>query len=361
LALPTGATRSALSVIATVAALSLSPGGLAGCGGGGAPPTQSLVPLFEGARVEQARAHAPELTALAEAAREAALRAERDGHGEEASALATEARLWLAAALATSDQRRFDQEREADLAARERTEQRVVAVNREREQVVEREADARVQALAGAEAQRAFAHAAGYEARRLRRDDADTRALYRETSLALQQRCAAVIAAARSLGAATDEAAALEGRLGTLRQSRRAEDVVADADVLLRDAMGLLGRARAALPADASEPAALVEAATERGLSATRGERGLELRGASLERPRPAALRQLAALLEAHPRGGVQILIIGPVSQRSAGRRRASALRAGLLQAGVAAERLSVVEVVVDAENAGLALGFPAY
>jgi hypothetical protein len=125
--------------------------------------------------------------------------------------------------------------------------------------------------------------------------------------------------------------------------------------------MGLLGRARAALPANASEPAALVEAATERGLSATRGERGLELRGASLERPRPAALRQLAALLEAHPRGGVQILIIGPVSQRSAGRRRASALRAGLLQAGVAAERLSVVEVVVDAENAGLALGFPAY
>lgn len=77
--------------------------------------------------------------------------------------------------------------------------------------------------------------------------------------------------------------------------------------------------------------------------------------------PRRRGLRQVAALLNAHPQGGVQILVVGPVAQRSSGRRRAASLRAGLLAGGVPAERLSVVEVTVDVETPALGLLLPAY
>ena len=177
------------------------------------------------------------------------------------------------------------------------------------------------------------------------------------------ERCwsAALIAASRALGAPGSAAGALEERLTALRRAPRPELVVTEADVLLSDAMALLGRARAALPVSATEAAALLEAARERGLSPTRGERGIELRGAPLERPTAAGLRQVAALLNAHPQGGVQILMVGPVAQRSAGRRRAASLRAGLLAGGVPPERLSVVEITVDVETPGLGLLLPAY
>ena len=153
----------------------------------------------------------------------------------------------------------------------------------------------------------------------------------------------------------------LDDAYTTLRRAPRPELVVTEADVLLSDAMALLGRARAALPVSATEAAALLEAARERGLSPTRGERGIELRGAPLERPTAAGLRQVAALLNAHPQGGVQILMVGPVAQRSSGRRRAASLRAGLLAGGVPPERLSVVEITVDVETPGLGLLLPAY
>lgn len=342
--------------LALVLALNVS-----GCGAGSAPPAQTLTPLFEGSRVDEARAAAPHLMAQADAAREAASSAERAGQRDEAAELATEARLWLAAALAVTDEQAFERERAADVAATDVARQRAVALQLEREAVVEEEASMRVAALASASAQRAFEHAAGYEARRTRRDDPETRALYRETSRALLERSAALVAAARALGAPPDAASALEARLSELRRAPRPELVVTEADVLLSDAMALLGRARAALPVSASEVAALLEAARERGLGPTRGERGIELRGAPLERPTAAGLRQVAALLNAHPQGGVQILVVGPVAQRSAGRRRAATLRAGLLAGGVPAERLSVVEVTVDVETPGLGLLLPAY
>jgi hypothetical protein len=50
-----------------------------GCGAGSAPPAQTLTPLFEGSRVDEARATAPHLMAQADAAREAAASAERAG------------------------------------------------------------------------------------------------------------------------------------------------------------------------------------------------------------------------------------------------------------------------------------------
>ena len=40
-----------------------------GCGAGSAPPAQTLTPLFEGSRVDEARATAPHLMAQADAAR----------------------------------------------------------------------------------------------------------------------------------------------------------------------------------------------------------------------------------------------------------------------------------------------------
>lgn len=334
---------------------------LVGCGGSSPPPTQTLTPLFEGTRVDTARAAAPGLMAQADAAREAAAAAEHAGQSERASELATEARLWLGAALAVTDQLAFEREREADLVATDEAQLRTVALLRERESVVERDASAQTAALARASASAAFEHAATYEARRLRRDDPDTRALYRETSRALLERSAALIAASRALGAPVDAAAALEARLTVLRRAPRPELVVTEADVLLSDAMGLLGRARAALPPNPAERDALVEAASERGLSATRSERGMELRGAPLTRATPTAQRQIAALLNAHPQGGEQILVVGSVAQRSGGRRLAASLRTALLAGGVPAERLSVVEILADVETPGIALALPAY
>lgn len=331
------------------------------CGGGSAPPNQTLVPLFEGARIDDARTHAAELMAQADAARDAALLAEQAGESEQAAELATEARLWLAAALASADQRSFEQERAADLAASAVAAQQTVALVNERERVVESEAQAQTGALAADAARQAFEHAAGYEARRLRRDDPETRALYRETSLVLQQRSAALLAAARALGAPADAAGSLDARLAELRRAPRAELVVEQADALLADALALLGQARAGHPVTPGERGALLEAARERGLTAVEGERGMELRGPHLDRAQAAGLRQVAGLLAAHPHGGVQILVIGPVARRSAGGRRATALHAGLLRAGVPAERLSIVEVVADVEAPGLALSLPAY
>lgn len=334
---------------------------LASCGAGSTPPAQTLTPLFEGSRVDDARAAAPDLMAQADAAREAAATAEQRGQRDQAAELATEARLWLAAALAVTDRLAFEREREADVLEADLVRQRAAALQVERAAVVERETAARTAALATLTAESAFEHAAGYEARRLRRDDPETRALYRETSRALLERSAALIAASRALGAPPAAAAALDVRLAELRRAPRPELVVTEADVLLSDAMGLLGRARATLPVNPAESAALLEAASERGLTATRAERGVELRGAPLERATPAALRQVAALLNAHPHGGVQILVVGSVAQRSAGRRRAASLRTGLLAGGVPAERVSVVEVTADVEAPGVALLLPAY
>ena len=45
-------------------------GALTGCGGSSTPPAQTLTPLFEGTRVDTARAAAPGLMAQADAARE---------------------------------------------------------------------------------------------------------------------------------------------------------------------------------------------------------------------------------------------------------------------------------------------------
>ncbi|MCB9659810.1 MAG: hypothetical protein H6726_19330 [Sandaracinaceae bacterium] len=345
---------------AACGALLVALGG-AGCGGGPPPPTQSLVPLFEGSRVELARQAAPELMAQAEAARDEAARSEREGQTEDAGELATEARLWLAAALAEADAQALDRERASDTEAAERAAGATLQLEREREAVVSADADAQAAQLASATAQRAFEHAAGYEARRLRRDDPDTRALYRETSLALQQRTAALLAAARAMGAPTADVDRLEQQLATLRTAPRAELVVAEADALLSDASALLGAARRGHGADPNETAALIEAAGERGLQATRSERGLQLHGRLVDRPERAALQQLAALLAAHPRGVVQILVLGPRARTAALRRKASALQAGLARAGVPAERVTVVEVSADMEEPGLRLALPAY
>ena len=77
--------------------------------------------------------------------------------------------------------------------------------------------------------------------------------------------------------------------------------------------------------------------------------------------PDKTALQQLAALLAAHPRGVVQILVLGPRARTAALRRKASALQAGLARAGVPAERVTVVEVSADMEEPGLRLALPAY
>ena len=341
--------------------------GLTACGSS-PPAAQTLTPLFDTPRVSAAREAAPEFMARAEAARGRAQAAEAQGDQDAAADHATEARIWLSAALARMDRVTFEAQRDEHLEAEGVASAHARTLDQEREGVVERQAQLRVAELARQEATRAFTHAEGYEPRRLRRDETENRALYRETTRVLLQRSAALIAAARALGAGTAnadaltaDADALETRLRALRTERRPETVVTEADTLLGDALALLGQARAGAEVSDQERATLAAAAEERGLRAVRSERGFELHGGALTRPSVAGLRQLAALVNAHPHGGVQILVVGPRSARAQGLRKAAAIRAGLLANDVSEERVQVTELRADVESPAVVLLLPAY
>ena len=329
----------------------------------GRSPSERLDTLFQSPRAEVAERIAPTLLAHARAARDQAVEAAQRGDDDAEADAATEARLWWMAAIAESD---ADALRREAAEHQEATAQARLAATRDealRDELLAAQTHRNASLRARAEAARAFTHAEGYEARRLRRDRDATRALYRETARTLLARARVLIAAARALGEAPDGANgpdALEARAAELSANARPERIVEEANALLRDAMALLGRARARRPGPTpAERASLIAAAAERGLTATVTERGLELTGSTLDRGQ--AITQLAALILAHPHQGVLLVAMGNRSPRRRLYARARSIRASLVEGGVPEERLRAMELAADIETPLLALIFVSY
>lgn len=330
------------------------------CACGAASSTTRLAGLFDNERAAAARQVSAESYQRAEGARDRALASEAENDEAAAADHATAARLWLAAAIADSETLSLRAEavalgEEADLAERLAAEREVM-----RQRIVDNAARARAAAVAGDEAERAFEHAQGYEQRRLRRDDAETRQLWRQTTRALLRRATLLLAAAEQLGAPPESLAQLRARREQLAGEARGELVVAEANALVADANALLGRARAATtdaPTDA-ERQALREAATTRGYAVERTERGVELSAAVFARPTETALAQLAGLLRAHPHGPV--MIVGTATREATGRAAAAALRDRLVRAGLPAERVTAVGVASVASRS-VFVALPSY
>lgn len=331
------------------------------CACGGASSSTRLAGLFDNDRAAGARQTSPASYQRAEEARDRALFAE--AHDDDAAAAdhATASRLWLAAAMADSETEALRSEAatfDAEATAAER-----LAAEREamRERIVENAARTRAAAVARTEATRTFEHAQGYEARRLRRDDPETRQLWRQTTRALLRRATLLLAAAEQLGAPRDRLQELRTRRDQLAAQTRAELLIADANTLVADAQALLGRARLAAAAEGptdAERQALREAAESRGYSVERTERGLELSAAGFARPTDTALTQLSGVLRAHPRGPV--LIVGTAPRQATAAAAAGALRDRLVNAGVPADRISAVGVASTASRA-VFVALPAY
>ncbi len=303
---------------------------LIACGGA---PTAGVRVAFEEADVARAE-RAPDLLARAREARDRAERAAADGDEEAAADYATEARLWLRAALVEADRLALE-------AARLETE-------REEAQVAERLAEAQAQhraqsaaigreraaAVAREQMELAFTAAEVRETRRRDPNAMDPLAAAR----AFLDRSRLLVAAAKALGAT--ETGELLDALDAAPTTRDGNRALAEALELHRRALSLLGQARADSPVDAAVVASLVESAEERGLTVS-----LTPDGAFVSFGRSEASK-VADLLRQFPHGPARI----------AGRGARRIERALGREADLDADRLSS-----DEGPGALSLQLPAY
>lgn len=301
---------------------------LLGCGGAAA--TLELGPLFEEDALEAARADAPDLVARAEHARADAEAAEEAGDEAAAQDWATRARLLAEAASVEAERVRMDRARLEAVRAEEEATREAARAEAARAELEAAERRAQARAVAEAQMRAAFARAEEDERRRARRRQASVDRGHREAAAALRGRATLVLAAARAMGAPTEEADAIAARIEAAAGSEP-EALVQAADAAHAEALALLGRMRAERPVGPEARTALIEALGERGLEPSAEESGLVVRGAWMRgrRPDPGRVSTLAELLAAHPHGPVELR--GPGADR---------LEAALVEAGVDADRL---------------------
>lgn len=305
---------------------------LVACGGA---PTAGARVAFEEADVARAE-RAPDLLARAREARDRAERAAEDGDPDAAADHATEARLWLRAALVEADRLELEAARLEDEAELEALAQRLAHAQTERrarEATIGRE---RAAAVAREQMERAFVAAELRETRQRDPNAMDPLAAAR----AFIDRARLLGAAARALGAPADEVRALLDDLDAAPTHREGEAALREALGLHRRSLTLLGRARAGSPVTPAVIGTLVEAAAERGL-----EVSLTPDGAFVPM-RPSDVPKVADLLREFPHGPVRV-------QGRGARRSARVLGA---QEGVDAQRISS-----DEGRGALSVQLPAY
>lgn len=230
----------------------------AGCGGA---PTAGMRLAFEEADVTRA-ARAPDLLARAREARERAEVAAAEGDEDAAADYATEARLWLRAALVEVDRLELEAARLQDEQEEETLAQRLAqtqAERRAREATLGRE---RAAAVAREQMERAFVAAEARETRRQDPHAMDPLAAAR----AFLDRARLLTATARALRAPVESTTALLATLEAAPTTREGSQALREALVLHRQALTLLGEARADSPVTPAVIASLVESAQERGL-----------------------------------------------------------------------------------------------
>ena len=308
---------------------------LSGCAAG---PTAGMRVAFEEADVARAQ-RAPDLLARAERAREASRASESKGNDAAAADYATEARLWLRAALVEADRLELtavrivdesDEERAAVALAETRSARRALEADLGRERAAE---------VAREQMEVAFTAARAREdpiaARRGAATDVDRRAAAR----AFVDRARLLTAAAMALGATNEQSASLSEALQNHREPRDARQSLLAAIGLHRRALSLLGEARARSPVTVQTIKSLVEAARERELDIV-----IDAEGAFIAMPARRA-DAVAELLRQFPHG--------PVRVRGTGARRVAS------QLGRAGVRANRIEAQDGRASSGVQL--PAY
>ena len=301
-----------------------------GCAG--TQSTAGVRVAFEEADVSRAQ-RAPDLLSRAERARDRAEEAAADGDNEAAADYATEARLWLRAAMVEADRLELEDARLTDEREEEAVAQRLAhtrARRRAHESEVGRE---RAAAVAREQMERAFEAAEARETRRRQPDAMSPAAAAR----AFIDRARLLTAAARALGAPEDRVSELLHELDEAPAAGGA--LLRQALALHRRALSLLGHARAGSPVTPAVVASLVEAAQERGLEVSVAPDG------AFVSPGRRDETKVADLLRAFPHG--------PVKLEGRGARR---LGAALGREGIDQDRLEVAE-----GSAALAIQLPAY
>ncbi len=266
---------------------------LAGCGGA---PTAGMRLAFEEADVARAE-RAPDLLARAREARDRAEAAAAAGDEDAAADHSTEARLWLRAALVEVDRleleaARLDDEREEETVARRLAQTQ--SERRAREATLGRE---RAAAVAREQMELAFQAA---EARETRRQDPNAIEPL-AAARAFLDRARLLTAAARALGAPAESAAALLATLEAAPTTRDGSQALREALGLHRQALTLLGQARAESPVTPAVVASLVESAKERGLEVSLTPDGAFV---SLDR---SDVSKMADLIREFPHGPVRL------------------------------------------------------
>ncbi len=267
------------------------------------------------------------------------------------------------AAIAEAERLALEEERlavEADEAETQLAHGRAV---RRREEILLEVRRIEAARIAAAEAAAAFERAAEDEGRRYRGRADERAALHREAAGVLARRAHLLLAAAQAQGAGAERVATVNQLLERADAENDAAQKLRLTERAVRDALRALGEARRRRPAPTmDERAALIEEADQAGFSVEQRDRGLTVIVAGVFRRGGASptgrgrrrITRLAALIQAHPHGPVQVHAHG--SGSAAARRRTSTARADLAtrlleNEGVPAERLSgegVVDVAAD-------------
>jgi hypothetical protein len=339
---------------------------LAACSGARPAPSSILDERFDTAEAEAARETAPDLYAAASRARIAAAHAEEAGRRDVAEDHSTRARLLLDAAIAEAERLALEEERLAVEAREAETELAHGRAVTRREEILLEVRRIEASRVAAAESAAAFERATEDEARRYRGRSDERAALHQAAAAVLARRAHLLLAAAQAQGAGTERITTVNELLERADEERNAAEKLQLTERAVRDALRALGEARQSRPAPTTdERAALIEEAEQVGFSVEQRDRGLTVIVPNVFRGNVAAptgggrrrMSRLAALIQAHPHGPVQIQAYGSGGTRA--RQRTSARRANwatriLSNEGVPQERLAADGIVDDVGQASI-------
>ncbi len=282
---------------------------LAGCAA--RQDTRASDSLFASPEAELARQHAPDLYAEAELASNEAEEARRRKDDRAAEDLRTEARLWLAAAVAESERIQLERYRE-ELEREEERWAKQLARDQEASAVV-------------------AADIARYRAKKIALEEAErisetsaTAPVTGPTLDALTTRVQLNLALAKALGASDDQVGPLRDR--TEAMTTRGTASAQRAEALLLQSEALLGQMRAKWPAPTPGASTeLVELATALGFRADQTALGVLVRSERFFEPSGSVARSplngLRTLVEGFPHGPVGCQVAVPNESRAWERR----------------------------------------
>ncbi|HEX6242097.1 MAG TPA: hypothetical protein VFZ61_14405 [Polyangiales bacterium] len=220
---------------------------------------------------------------------------------------ASEARLWLEAAVAQAERARFSEQRLVLEQECARLDAELLTLERAREERDDQRELAAAAAVAQLEAERALARAADAPAQRVRLSAAETR----EAARALLQRAELVelaLPAEADAGGRNELAAALKEARAQL--AKAPDRALLAADRALFRALALLAPLRASDPQPSSQSkASLLEALTLLGTKPVRTELGLSATFAGPDAHAPRTLERLCSVVGAYPAGSVQLAL----------------------------------------------------